>query len=505
MSLQKSDQALGTPESAVPMLKVMRIQSPELANTAVPSQTAPVLSSALILPDSFGIIHIGETFTAYLGALNVSSSAIVKNLSISAILQTPTRKFPMPSILENKPPTTHQERKLYQPLQVEPHQVMDAIISRPLEETGQHILRVEVSYGGPDLRHAPFKLDEKMNGNTNTNTNTNNPENDNPRKLLRKFYRFHVSSPLHIRELTLRGGESTCFVSLAVENASPIENGSASGLTISQNDFQPYNGLSAQKVNVSSSKTQSQKSAVDLYDEAGRLDPGESKRYIFEVKAASENAVLRGIASGDELGKAIVTWHKAMGEAGRIASTFVYCPPSAVDDESEENNEDSRFVVQGSGLSVDVSASAADRSAAHSPSEIPKVKPLDDRFPVTVEPISPPGSMVVGEPVDVQVLIVNHSGKAMNVQLQMRLTLMKGVVVYGQSFKNLGEIQPNGGSVVSNVCLIAMVPGLFCVGGCYIVDLNTGIEIQQPNLLSVLVEAGEVDDDYDDDYGNTKI
>ena len=499
MSLHNSgQQAQGTPESAVPMLKVMRIQSPELANTAVPSQTAPVLSSSLILPDSFGIIHIGETFTAYLGALNVSSSAIVTNLSITAMLQTPTRKFPMPSILENKPPTTHQERQAYQPLEVEPHQVIDAIISRPLEETGQHILRIEVSYGGPDLRYAPLKQDEKMNG------NANNPENDNPRKLLRKFYRFHVSSPLHIRELTLRGGESSCFVSLAVENASPIENGPASGLTISQNDFQPYNGLSAQKVNVSSSKTHSQKSAVELYDESGRLDPGESKRYIFEIKAASENAVLRGIASGDELGKAIVTWHKAMGEAGRIASTFVYCPPSAVDDESKENNEDSRFVVQGSGLSVDVSASAADRSAVHSPSEIPKVKPLDDRFPVTVEPISPPGSMVVGEPVDVQVLIVNHSGKAMNVQLQMRLTLMKGVVVYGQSFKNLGEIQPNGGSVVSNICLIAMVPGLFCVGGCYIVDLNTGMEIQQPSLLSVLVEAGEVDDDFDD-YGNAKI
>jgi len=308
---------------------------------------------------------------------------------------------------------------------------------------------------------------------------------------------------LHIRELTLRGGESTCFVSLAVENAAPIENGSASGITISQNDFQPYNGLSAQRIKTSSSTPQSQKSAVELYDESGRLDPGESKRYLFEVKAASESAALRGIASGDELGKAIVTWYKAMGEAGRIASTFVYCPPSAVDDENNENSardKESGFVVHGSGLSVDVAASAADRSAAHSHSEFPNIKPLDDRFPVTVEPISPPSSMLVGEPVDIQVLIVNHSSKPMNLQLQMRLPLMKGVVVYGQSFKNLSMIQPNGGSLVSNICLIAMVPGLFYVGGCYIVDLNSGMEIKQPNLLNVLVEAGEIDDDDGDSF-----
>lgn len=480
-------------ESAVPMLKVMRIQSPELGKTAIPSQTAPLLSSALILPDSFGVIHIGETFTAYLGALNVSSTAFVTNLSISAMLQTPTRKFPMPSILENKPPSTHQERKQYKPFNMKPHQGIDAIVSRPLEETGQHILRVEVSYGGPDPTNASLKMDEIMDG-----PNPTSSDNENPRKLLRKFYRFHVSSPLHIRELTLRGGESTCFVSLAVENAAPIENGSASGLTISQNDFQPYNGLSAHRIKTSSATPQSQKSAVELYDEAGRLNPGESKRYLFEVKAASENAALRGIASGDELGKAIVTWYKAMGEAGRIASTFVYCPPSAVDDEIKESSihgKESRFVVQGSGLSVDVAASAADRSATHSPSEISKIKPLDERFPVTVEPISPPSSMLVGEPVDIQVLIVNHSSKPLNLQLQMRLPLMKGVVVYGQSFKNLSMIQPNGGSIVSNICLIAMVPGLFCVGGCYIVDLNSGMEIKQPNLLSVLVEAGEIIDD----------
>jgi len=462
--------------SAVPMLKVMRIQSPELASTSTPSPSSPSLSSNLILPDSFGVIHIGETFTAYLGAINVSNSTIVTHLSIAATLQTPTRRFSMPSVLENKYPNTPQERQNYQPIILEPNVGIDAIVSRSLEETGQHILRVEVSYGGPDPRPGPILNDE---------------HNPNPRKMLRKFYRFHVSSPLHIKELTVRGGESTCFVSIAVENAAPVESGPAGGLTISQNDFQPYNGLVAQRIQPTPSTPHSKKTAVELYDESGRLNPGDSRRYMFEVKAASEDAAMRGIARGDELGKAIVTWHKAMGEAGRIASTFVYCPPSAVGEEKKDNadiQEEDRFVVQGSGLSVDVAASAADRSASHAPSEIPNTTPLDDIYTVTVEPISPPNKMTVGEPVDVQVLIVNHGAKVLDLQLQMRLPLMKGVVVYGQSFRNLGKIQPNGGSVVSKLRLVAMVPGLFFVGGCFVVDLNSGMEIKQPNLLSIFVE-----------------
>ncbi len=407
----------------------------------------------------------------------------------------------MPSDLENKYPTTPQERQNYQPVSIQPLGGIDTIISKPLEEAGQHILRVEVSYGGQDHRLSNPILNE-------------DGTNPNPRKMLRKFYRFHVSSPLHIRELTLRGGESTCIVSIAVENAASTDNesGNASasassggGLTISQNEFQPYRGLIAKRIQPPSTKPNSQKSAVELFDESGRLNPGESRRYMFEVKAASEDANIRGIARGDELGKAIVTWHKAMGEAGRIASTYVFCPPSAVEDNkenhmnrpgsdkqlAEEGPEQDRFVVQGSGLSVDVAASAADRSASSSISHETQMQaiPLDDRFPVTVEPVNPPKRMTVGVPVDIQVLIVNHGTKTMDLQLQMRLSLMKGVVVYGQSFKNLGEIPPNGGSVVSKIKLIAMVPGLFFVGGCYVVDLASGMEIKQPNLLSVFVET----------------
>lgn len=471
--------------SAMPTLKVMRIQSPELCETALQKPTSPALSSDLILPDSFGVINIGETFTAYVGALNADSSIPVTNLSIMAVLQTPTKRFHIPSSLESKYPSTNQDWKSYQPVHVQPKNGVDTIISRPVEEAGQHILRIEVSYGGYNGPVDPSLEESGI---------------PNPRKTLRKFYRFHVSSPLHIRELTLRGGEATCFVSLAVENVSSVENGSSGALTISHVDFQPYSGLISHRIEPTETKSNNDKTALELFDESGHLKAGESRRYLFVVKAASEDATMRGIASGDEIGTALVTWRKAMGEAGRIASTYVYCPPSVFEGGKEGDDDNYKklaedFVVYGSGLSVDVAAAAAERSDSLSPGPISgknqiknNTKSLDELFPVTVEPISPPTEIEIGQPFDIQVLVVNHSSKVMNLQLQFRLPQMKGIVVFGQSFQNLGEIQPNGSSVVRKVRLVAMLPGLFFVKGCFVVDLNSGLEVPQPKLFSTFVK-----------------
>ena len=55
-------------EVAVPTLKVMRLQKPSLhMPTAGRLESKCLLGSAMCLPDSFGNIHVGETFTAYLG------------------------------------------------------------------------------------------------------------------------------------------------------------------------------------------------------------------------------------------------------------------------------------------------------------------------------------------------------------------------------------------------------------------------------------------------------
>ena len=349
-------------------------------------------------------------------------------------------------------------------------------MSQALEEAGQHILRVEVGYGG----------------------------SDGSIKTLRKFYRFQVTNPLIISELTTRTGDASCFVSISLENNAAETKGGA--LTICGAEFDPAPGLSAEPIVASkplhltsagstaatANDAARYPKATDLYDESGRLEAGSSVRYLFKVTTTAE-AASRGIAAGDELGKAIFTWRKAMGEMGRMASSPILCPMATPlidpsDPTATMTGGGGKYVVHmhGSGLSVDVASAAAKRAA--SPESAP-ASSLETVLPVTVEPIEPPKRMQVGLPQQVQFLVVNHSSQDMALQLQFHFDHMSHeLMVCGQSFINLGTIAGSGGTATSTVSFLSTSPGLHRVQGCCIVDLNTGQKVPQPPLFNILVE-----------------
>ena len=52
---------------------------------------------------------------------------------------------------------------------------------------------------------------------------------------------------------------------------------------------------------------------------------------------------------------------------------------------------------------------------------------------------------------------------------------------------NLGDITPNRVIVVNSMQLIAIVLESFVFGGCFMVDLKSGMKIEQPKFLSILV------------------
>jgi len=432
--------------SAVPTLKVMRLQAPKLLVAGGLTKHSS-LSSNLMLPDSFGVISIGETFSAYLGVLNSSLDMPVRGLTVSAQLQTPSRRIVLPSHLDNTPT-----------IQLQGSGGVDAIVSRRLEEAGPHILRVEVGYIS------------------------------NGAKSLRKFYRFNVTEPLVITESVTRSGDANCLVSVRVQNI--LENSSSGAVTISDVAFEasPGSGLVSKQIILDNTDTQSGIiSALDLYDSCGRLEPGECQQFLFNVKAESEAASLRGIAMGDDLGQASLTYQRAMGETGVINSSVVVCPTSYSPDQNEGGESAAiNFVVHRSGLSVDVAAAAAQRPLMGQGNSGNR-ESLDEKFPVTVEPMSPPSAMKLSTPQKISLLVVNHSSQAMNLQLQMRFSAQQGVVVCGQSFVSIGEIGASGGSTLVDLQLVAIVAGLLTVTGCFIVDLSTGMELKQPDLFQVYV------------------
>jgi hypothetical protein len=472
--------------SAVPTLKVMRLQKPELdmmkAGTLNNSRSC-LLSSALCLPDSFGVIHVGETFTAYLGALNVSKRLTVTKLTVTAQLQTPSQRWHLAS-------KTLDDCNAMGGIDLLPEDGIDAIVSHALEEAGQHILRVEVAYGG---------------------TGGSAP------KSLRKFYRFQVTNPLVISELTYRVGDSSCFVSISLQNNGHESKG---GLTISSAEFDAAPGLVAEKIDGKKTKTSStnnnnnnsssrrrRSSGVDLLNNSGRMEPGDSKRYIFKVtmpststQSSSPSAAvpsIKGIAAGDILGKAVFTWRKACGEMGRIGSTPIICPVvcpiiDPTDPGATMKGTGSDFVmhVQGSGLSVDVANQAVNKAISVNNNAITMMggeQRIADLLPVTVEPINPPTQMQLGVPYEINFLVVNHSDQYMTPQLQFRLEHMKGIAVCGPSFKNLEEIAGNGGTGTVPARFIALSTGLVQMTGCCIVNLSTGHMIPQPPMMNAFV------------------
>ena len=312
-------------------------------------------------------------------------------------------------------------------------------------------------------------------------------------KTLRKFYRFNVTNPLQITESVTRSGDATCLVSITVENIMEKQGAADGAVTVTSIGFDATDGLAAKQINIIDETDDEsdesnpihdimkRQSAVKLYDSSVILQPGDSYQYLFSVKAESESAVLRGIAFGDELGKAYVVFTKTMGETGRLYSSSVVCPPTSY--LSDDGSKNSKFVVKSSGLSVDVAAASAQRSSFGQGNGS-----LDEILPVTVEPIDPPSTMRLSVPEKISLLVVNHSNQAMNLQIQMRLSRMSGVVVCGPSYVTLGSVPPSGGSCTIDFRLVALVAGLFSVSGCFIVDLTTGMEVEQPVLFDVFAK-----------------
>ena len=184
--------------SASPTLRVMRLYKPKLyvdKRGGAPGATR--LTSALVLPDSFGNIYKGETFFAYVSVLNAEDapSPTLLDVAVSAKLQAPCAKraVELKDTSERRraearadgvdpdswrspdmPPT---RRRANPAAELKCGENVDMIVEHALGECGTHTLRVSVSYrlagdgGPPDGRPAE------------------------PRSL-RKFYRFNVLDPL---------------------------------------------------------------------------------------------------------------------------------------------------------------------------------------------------------------------------------------------------------------------------------------------------------------------
>lgn len=168
------------PTEAVPTVRVMRLYKPCLHTAPtlpyLPSDTKRpdgtegagfAITPFLLLPDSFGDIFVGETFSAYIAVLNGSEHTVYRDLTLSVKLQTVNASF---DLNDSRPTTTGPPGTAPT---LSPGESLDIVVKHTLNEPGAHNLRVTVTY-------------------TTMNSRTNEL------KTQKKYYKFSALEPLHI-------------------------------------------------------------------------------------------------------------------------------------------------------------------------------------------------------------------------------------------------------------------------------------------------------------------
>jgi hypothetical protein len=400
-------------------------------------------------------------------------------------------------------------------IDVPPFGGVDAIVSRPMEEPGPHILRIEVGYySPPDLLH---------------------------HQTFRKFYRFNVKLPILITEkYTVRSNDTSCYTCIEIECPLPETTGANTGstekhhtesLVVSNIQFITAHGLMATNVSIFPSNNATpdttttttttittsasdvsgtaipnhSPTALDLWDQSQIMLPGSKISYIYHIQTNTPESTLRGIAVGDTLGHISLEWSKAMGEHGTIqppSSVTIRCPAVGMtkyDDTATTTTNNALsattksattctgapLIMYRSGRSVDVAATAANQ--------------VDDdplRL-ITIEPVDPPLQMQLYVPVTVPLLVVNHSRHPCTVQIQFNIpptqpnkseTNCSGIVIAGTTYQNIGTIPSHGGSTVTNFTFLPIQTGLMSIQHCSIMDVtSSGRSIPQPPLWTTYV------------------
>ncbi|KAE9034887.1 hypothetical protein PR003_g7873 [Phytophthora rubi] len=426
------------PPAVQPTLKVMRLYKPKLyvqgANggsmlpTSMSEATATqhefALSSTLILPDSFGEIFLGNTFSSYISVINPYSCEL-RDVGLSANIQCANDRV---ELHDNRYARTG-KLPPPNPVAVLPAGAsLDMVVDYPLNQVGNHVLRVGVAYVDPITGES---------------------------KSLRKFYRFAVQNPLVITfkqssaATQVQKGEA--IVEAQIRNVSKLP------LFVDSIKLLPLPPFTSEEMVVDPVGKKAEGEQASIQDLLSMNNapqtlvyPQEELQRVFRVSydPASDPTLLSSAQGSQNLGRLHVGWKTSMGEAGSVQSQPVM-----------------RKVPGASG-----------HAGAGQHSEVT----------VAVEEL--PKEVVVGQPFLAAVSVTNKSAHSLALQLQFRKDLMHGVVCSSASHQNLGVMDPKTAKTVW-VEFLPMVGGLQALGGAVCVDIRTGQEFAQPTVLAHVLVA----------------
>ncbi|KAJ8680204.1 hypothetical protein QAD02_015991 [Eretmocerus hayati] len=276
-------------------LKVMRLTRPTLAHpvvvtcdsTDLPGNTLNValkkdctalkgmetlaIGQFMVLPQSFGNIYLGETFSSYLCVHN-GSSHMVKDVIVRADLQTQSQTIPLSG-------------QKSQAKEFGPNSTIDEVIHHEVKETGTHILICEVTYTPPPHIHEGQPLS------------------------FRKFFKFQVVKPLDVKTKFYNTENDEVYVEAQIQN-----------LTVGPICLEKIALESSHLFTVSTLNTNEKNESI--YGKINLLDSGQSRQYLYYLKPQpSLRKDPKLMHNATNIGKLDIVWRSNLGERGRLQTS----------------------------------------------------------------------------------------------------------------------------------------------------------------------------------------
>uniref|UniRef100_A0A8D3D3I3 Trafficking protein particle complex subunit 13 n=1 Tax=Scophthalmus maximus TaxID=52904 RepID=A0A8D3D3I3_SCOMX len=207
---------------------------------------ALMLGEMLTLPQNFGNIFLGETFSSYISVHN-DSSQVVKDILVKADLQTSSQRLNLSA-----------SNSAVSELQSEC--CIDDVIHHEVKEIGTHILVCAVSY--------TTQYGEKL--------------------YFRKFFKFQVLKPLDVKTKFYNAETDEVFLEAQIQNIT------TSPMFMEKVSLEPSMMYNVTELNTVSSADQGE----STFGKMSYLQPMDTRQYLYCLKPKPEYAEKAGVIKG---------------------------------------------------------------------------------------------------------------------------------------------------------------------------------------------------------------
>lgn len=279
-------------------LKVMRLTRPTLASPVVVTNDATDLpgnllnthlknditsvadletvaaGEFLLLPQSFGNIYLGETFSSYICVHNDSAQS-AKDVTLKADLQISSLRIPL---------TGHQSDSGSTDL--DPGHTLNEVIHHEVKELGTHILVCEVSYSPQTL--------------------TSN------RLSFRKFFKFQVVKPLDVKTKFYTAEE---FISDEVYLEAQVQNITSGPISLEKVALESSHLFVVTALNTKDN-------CESVFGHVNVVPPNASRQFLYCLcPQPSLTSDIRLLSGATNIGKLDIIWRSNLGERGRLQTS----------------------------------------------------------------------------------------------------------------------------------------------------------------------------------------